>query len=450
MVSEKRQFDFENRVIDLLEGKMNLLQNSQERRTVIMTVLNTLLRGEEFPQLKQFVQDTQWCENFITNFLSYGVLTKYLSDFDVEDIIINNLNPIYIHHGQKGFIPTNEKFKSQQELNILIKKLIMFTGRKKKKKLMDLELPNLEGRVNIAYSPFGPQLTITKAKSIPLSIFDLIKRGTLNYSSAAQLWLYFEGMSIRPANVIIAGGPGVGKTTLLNALFCFIPASHRMVVIEDTLELNTVMEESCSRLESDEDCSLADLVKNSLRMRPERIIIGEVRGEEARDMITACNIGKYCTGTVHALTSREAIVRLQNEPMNVPEELVNLIDIFIVLKRYHVKNKLFRVIDEISETSGMEQVKTLLSTVYKYNYERHEQYVVNPSTVFRDKLAEEVGVTPRDIMKEHLLRAYLLEYLDKNNLRTAKEVTTFCQAYSKDPDTAVSALGLNRSKLLKD
>ena len=206
---------------------------------------------------------------------------------------------------------------------------------------MNLELPNLEGRVNIAISSFGPQLTITKAKLSPLSIVDLVTRGTLNYEVAAQLWLYLEGMSIRPANIIIAGGPGVGKTTLLNALFSFIPLGDRVVVIEDTLELNTFLDDSCSRLESDDELSLADLVKNSLRMRPERIVIGEVRGEEARDMMTAANIGKYCIGTMHALTSREAIIRLQNEPMNIPEMLVNLIDVFIVLKRYHVDNKVF-------------------------------------------------------------------------------------------------------------
>jgi flagellar protein FlaI len=260
--------------------------------------------------------------------------------------------------------------------------------------------------------------------------------------------MYLEGMSIRPANIIIAGGPGVGKTTLLNALFCFIPQSDRMVVIEDTLELNTFLEESCSRLESDDDLSLADLVKNSLRMRPERIIVGEVRGSEARDMITACNIGKYCIGTIHALTSREAIIRMQNEPMNIPEMLVNLIDVFIVLKRYHVKDKMFRVIDEISETSGMEQVKILLSQVYKYDYDSQQMKQMAPSTVFRDRLARQAGLTPKEIMQEHMLRAFLLEQLDKRNMSTMKEVASFCRAYNKNPDQATASLGFNRAGLL--
>ena len=311
-----------------------------------------------------------------------------------------------------------------------------------------MELPNLEGRVNIAHSPFGPQITITKAKVTPLSVIDLIRMGGLTYEVAAQLWMYIEGMSIRPANIMIAGGPGVGKTTLLNALFCFIPKADRMVVIEDTLELNTFLEDSCSRLESDDDLTLADLVKNSLRMRPERIIVGEVRGIEARDMITACNIGKYCIGTIHALTSREAIIRLQNEPMNIPEMLVNLIDVFIVLKRYHVKDRMFRVVDEISETSGMEQVKILLSQVYKYDYDSKQMKQMSPSTVFRDRLAKQSGLTPKEIIREHMLRAYLLEQLDKRDMNTMKEVSTFCRAYNQDPDQATASLGFDRAGLL--
>jgi flagellar protein FlaI len=193
---------------------------------------------------------------------------------------------------------------------------------------------------------------------------------------------------------------------------------------------------------------LADLVKNSLRMRPERIVVGEVRGIEARDMITACNIRKYCIGTIHALTSREAIIRLQNEPMNIPEMLVNLIDVFIVLKRYHVKDQIFRVVDEISETSGMEQVKILLSQVYKYDYESHQMKQMTPSTVFRDRLAKQSGLTPKEVMQEHMLRAYLLEQLDQRDMSTMKEVTLFCRAYNQDPDKATASLGFNRDRLL--
>ena len=436
-------------LVDKLDGKMSLLQPQKERELAVGEALTGVLANGAFAYLKPELDNTEQRLQFIRDFLSYGIITELLCDFCVEDLIVNNLNPIYIHHSQKGFISTGKHFSTNRELDLFIRKILLFCGRKRMDKIVNLELPNLEGRVNIVLSPFGPQMTITKAKVSPLSILDLVREGSLTHEVAAQLWMYIEGMSIRPANIMIAGGPGVGKTTLLNALFGFIPETDRLVVIEDTLELNTFLEESCSRLESDEDLSLADLVKNALRMRPERIIVGEVRGIEARDMITACNIGKYCIGTIHALTSREAIIRLQSEPMNIPEMLVNLIDVFIVLKRYHVKDKIFRVIDEVSETSGMEQVKILLSQVYKYDYDGRKLKQVNPSTVYRDRLASQAGITARAVLREHLLRTFLLQQLDERNMTSMKEIATFCRAYCRNPNETTAGLGFDREKLLR-
>lgn len=448
-MDEKQLHNFEFTLIKHLLGKLNLFQEQIERETLVEESILELLLQEEYADIKEYFVDQEKKVAFVKSFLSYGQITELLCDYEVEDIIINNLNPIFIHHSQKGFIRTDHRFMSNKELDLFLKKLLLFAGRGKLMRIMNLELPNLEGRVNIALSPFGPQITITKAKVTPLSVIDMIRSGSMTYDLAAQLWLYLEGMSIRPANMLIAGGPGVGKTTLLNALFGFIPESDRMVVIEDTLELNTFLEESCSRLESDDEVSLADLVQNSLRMRPERIVVGEVRGPEARDMITACNIGKYCLGTIHALTSREAIIRLQSEPMNIPEMLINLIDVIVVLKRYHVKDQMFRVVDEVSETSGMEQVKILLSHVFKYDYDIKEHTLVNPSTVFRDKLASQSGFTAREILLEQKLRALLLQELDKRDLSSLKEVALFCRAYNRNPNEATAQLGFDRQSLLK-
>lgn len=450
MLSDEQRLKLENQLIVLLTGKIKLLQSSNEQFNLAKQQLNILFQQPDFNTAAQEINSESKIENFLHAFFSYGPCTELMQDNNVEDIIINNLKPIYVHHSQSGFISTDNKFQTQLEIDVFIKKLVLFSGRSKVQKLMDLELPSMDGRANIAYSPFGPQITLTKIKSSPFSIIDLIRQGSLNYEIAAHLWLYTEGLCIRPANMLIVGGPGVGKTTLLNTLFNFIPESDHIITIEDTLELNTSLHESCSRLESDEEISLADLVKNSLRMHPERIIIGEVRGNEAQDMITACNVGKYCIGTIHALTSREAIMRLQNEPMNVPEMLINLIDVIIVLKRYDVRSDVHRVVNEISETGGIQSSKVLLSEIFKFDFTSKRFEKSAPSTTYRDRLAEQAGLHAKDIMYELAIRAHILENLDQQNISSPDQITAFCRAYSKDPIKMTSSLGLDRNKLYEE
>ena len=448
-MNKNEHLNLEILVLEKLIDKMNLMLTDHERETLVKNALDEVLHdnGKEYAE---GLAGGEGRVQFIKKFLSYGIIEELLHDPDVEDIIVNALKPIYVHHAQSGFVVTDKFFHTQKELTHFIQKLLVFAGRKTYHKIANLELSNLAGRVNIIDSPLGVQMTITKAKMDPMSIIDLIRRGTMGYEAAGQLWLYLEGLSVRPANVIISGGPGTDKTTLLNALLSFIPEKDRLVVIEDTMELNTFMEDSCSRLETDDELTLSDLVKNSLRMRPERVIVGEVRGAEARDMITAVNIGKYCMGTIHALSARETIIRLHNEPMNVPEELINLIDVFIILKRYHVKGKLFRVVDEISETGGMESQKVLLAHVFKYNYEQNKVMSVSPSTIYRDRLAQESGHTPRDIINETWIRAAVLKTLDTKDIHTIKDVSTFCHYYAIKPHDAMVKIGLDRDRMLKD
>ncbi|MCM8799768.1 MAG: Flp pilus assembly complex ATPase component TadA, partial [Candidatus Omnitrophica bacterium] len=282
---DKERIEIENEILDKLAGKIYLMQSLEERKK---TIFEVFLEVYNTPRCKKFIAESKGLEleSFFKEFLSYGIIQEFLDEPEVEDIMINSLGPIYVHKTAKGLIKTDKSFQTKEELDLFIKKLIIFSGRTTLKKINNIELNEIKGRVNIAYSPFGPQITITRAKEKPLSIIHLIENDTLTSEIAGQLWLYVEGLSIRPANILISGGPGSGKTTLLNALFSFIPSSDRLVIIEDTLELNSDYEENCARLESDEDLTLADLVKNSLRMRPDRVIVGEVRGREAQDMMT--------------------------------------------------------------------------------------------------------------------------------------------------------------------
>lgn len=451
---EKQRLDVEAKILEKLFGRFSLMQAETEKRDLVSGIISEiygLTSRETFMQSNVLSEltDEEERNRFIADFFKYGVIEDLLQDPDTEDIIVNALKPIYIHHTYRGLVKTEKRFESEKELDIFIKKLIAFSGRSSLRKLNNLELSNIQGRVNIALSPFGPQITITKIKERPLSAIELIRRGAMTYEIASLLWLYIEGMSIRPANLLILGAPGSGKTTLLNALLSFVPDKERLVIIEDTLELSTTQEESWSRLESDEEITLADLVKNSLRMRPERIVVGEVRGEEAQDLMTAMNIGKYCMGTIHASAAREAIIRLQNEPMNIPETLVNLIDVFVTLTKFHVKNEVFRVIAEIAETAGLEQKKVLLSTVWRYDYEKRDFAEQSPTSVFRDKIARASGMPVVDVIRELKLRAEIMKCLDHKDVASMADTARFFKFYNQDADAALSTIGLVKTELLK-
>jgi len=445
---DRERIEIENEILEKLKGKIYLTQPYDKRKETIFEAFLEVYNSE---RCKRFISRVGGLEleTFFKEFLSYGMIEEFLQDPEVEDIMINSLSPIYIHKTFQGLVRTDKRFESRDELELFIKKLVIFSGRDNVRKINNIELSEIKGRVNIIYSPFGPQITITRAKEKPLSIIHLIENRTLNAQIAGQLWLYVEGLGIRPANILISGGPGSGKTTLLNALFSFIPESERLVVIEDTLELNTDYEGNCSRLESDEELTLADLVKNSLRMRPDRIIIGEVRGKEAQDMMTAMNIGKYCMGTLHASTARETIMRLENEPMNVPEVLLNLIDVIIIMKRYNIKGEVFRALGEIVETAGIERKMVLLSQLWSYDPIKREFRETMVSSVYRDKLAQMSGRTSKEIINEINLRAKLLNILLERNIKDIAEVSKFCRSFNKDPRGTVKQLGLDYEKLLE-
>lgn len=438
---EKERIEIERAVLESLAGKILLLQDPIGKREVIFQAFLEVYNSHRAQKFVKRCKDLNM-DRFFQEFLSYGIIEEFLADPDVEDIMINYLSPIYIHKTRVGMIKTDKVFSSREELDLLIKKLIIFSGRKAINKINNVELSGAKGRVNIIYSPFGPQITITRAKERILNIIDLIKSGTINAELAAQFWLYVEGLGIKPANIIISGGPGTGKTTLLNALFGFMPANQRIVVIEDTLELNTDLEENCSRLESDEEITLADLVKNSLRMRPDRVIVGEVRGREAHDLMTAMNIGKFCMGTLHASTSRETIMRLENEPMNVPEVLINLVDVFVIMRRYNVGGKIKRVVGELSETAGMEEKQVLLSALWTYDLSKLDFHESAVSSVYRDRIALVSGRSSKDIIGELKLRTRIIKALVEKDISDSGRLAELFRRYSHDPHSVINELGL--------
>jgi flagellar protein FlaI len=438
-------------LLERLRGRMNLIQPPAERRAFVADTLTQLLadhQGNGFPALATEGERQGFIERFLERFLAYDIIEEFLADPLVEDIVINSTNPIFVHRTGEGLTKTERRFATARELDCFIRKLVVFGGHSEVDPINDLELANIRGRVNIVQSPFGPQITIARGKAQPFTILQLIETGMLSPELAAQLWLYVEGLCVRPANILISGGPGAGKTTLLNALLSFIPWKDRLVIIEDTLELNTAFLENCSRLESCRRVKTPELVKNSLRMRPERILVGEVRGVEANDLMTTMNLGKYCMGTLHASTARETVLRLQNEPMNVPPVLVSLIDVLVILRKMNTAGQIRRVVSELVESAGMEKEVVLLSPVWNYDHQRSQTVECSPSSVYRDKLALESGRSPREIIEETARRAEVLARMQASGrFPDIASVTCFCQRYSDDPAAAMAELGMKDGAL---
>lgn len=438
---DRERIEIETEILEKLKGKIFLLQDLAAKHEIIF---QAFLEVYNSPRCQKFVRKSKGLEleTFFKEFMSYGIIDEFLADPDVEDIMINYLSNIYLHKSRVGTVKTDSKFPTREELDLLIMKLVVFSGRKEIRTVNNVELSEIKGRANIVFSPFGPQITITRAKERPLSIVELVKVGTLNSYLAALLWLYIEGMGIKCANLLVSGGPGTGKTTLLNALLNFVPEHDRIIVIEDTLELNTELEENCSRLESEDELTMADLVKNSLRMRPDRIIVGEVRGKEAQDLMTAMNIGKYCMGTLHASTARETVIRLSNEPMNCPQMLINMVDVIIIMRRYSRDGAVTRVIGEVVETAGMERDTVLLSTFCTYNVAQNAFLESGVSSIFRDRLAQLSGRSPREILDELNRRMLVIRALVEKNMTDFREVTSICRRYALNPQSILDELGV--------
>ncbi len=430
---ENSPFDrLEDEVFRQMHGRLNKIQEEGERKRYVELLIKGINPSATKEDISRIVEDTQ----------KFEPIEKYLHDSDVEDVMINNTSSIFVYKTSLGAtMKVPETIKSRSELDKLVNKLKLYASPVKDDNILDGHLPN-GSRVNIVESPLGADITIRNFRSNVLSIIDLIDNGMLSFSLAARFWLYVDGLRVRPANIMIGGMPGSGKTTLLNALFSFFREDQRVIIIEDTYELNTSMQDNSVRLETNVDTDLKDLVKNSLRMRPDTIVVGEVRGEEARDMMTTMNIGKICMCTIHASTAKDVVSRLEHAPMNVEPDIIPLIDAIIIVSQVReADNTMKRIITQVAEVSALEG-KVMLSDLYSFNYKTHKGSDIAPSITFREILSRISGLSPVEIIAEEQRRALILQRLKELNVRDVIEINKFCKAYYENPDKALSLIGM--------
>jgi flagellar protein FlaI len=296
-------------------------------------------------------------------------------------------------------------------------------------------------RVNATIPPAsveGATLTIRKFRKDPYTIIDLMNNGTLSSDAAAFLWLCVDGLGAKPANILIAGGTGSGKTTTLNCLATFIPDTERIITIEDTAELALPMkhwvrlEARPPGLEGKGELTLDVLTKNSLRMRPDRIIVGEVRHDEAFTLFTALNTGHDgCLGTIHANSPQETIVRVTSPPMNVPEVMLSGLDIIIVEHKIHDRRKgTIRRITEIAELSGVLMKHAQTQTIFIRDPARDVLERTNAPIKFLKILEDFTGLSAKAIEDNWNERRAFLENMQKKGVRGMDDVKRLAQEFS--------------------
>jgi len=419
--------------------------------------LSTIIKPEEFSALKitlialfkEFqpnIKDPALLTNIIMDHtIGYGLIASLLRDPNLEEIMINGYKrPIFVFHKRYGMCKTNIVMKKEKTLDTLIKRIASTIGKNigPNDPLLDARL--LSGdRANATFinvTPMGPTLTIRKFTTIPLSIVDLIAKKTITSELAAFLWVMVEGLNIEPMNMIITGGAGSGKTTIMNALASFMKYQDRVITIEDTLELhlgsreNWIQMESKPKTRDSDEITMDDLLKNSLRMRPDRLLVGEVRGREAQTLFVAMDTGhRGSMGTIHSNSGKELILRLKAEPMAVSESMIPLLELIIVMYRVYLKEKgILRRIAHVCEITSMEG-KPLISDIFEWNKEDDIIERTNVPSHTLEVLADKTMKSKKEIMKEISVRKKILDWMIKNNIRSSPEVETVIQSYYINP-----------------
>ncbi|MDP1808147.1 MAG: CpaF family protein [Actinomycetota bacterium] len=351
-------------------------------------------------------QERELAARILADVLGWGPLDELLADESVTEIMVNRPDKIYVE--RKGKIETaQEKFRNEGHVRRIIDKIVGQVGRRidEGSPMVDARLPD-GSRVNAVIPPLaigGAKLTVRKFAAKPLTIDDLIGFGTINRQAATFLNLGVRGR----LNVLVSGGTGSGKTTLLNVLSSFIPANERIVTIEDAVELQLMqdhvvqLESRPPNVEGKGQITIRDLVRNSLRMRPDRIIVGEVRGGEALDMLQAMNTGHDGSlGTVHANSPRDVLSRLETmvlmSGMELPvsairQQMAAAIDLIVHLARLRDGS---RRVTQITEITGMEADIITMQDLFVF------QYAKTPVGGRIEGMLQSSGIRPRSL--EHL------------------------------------------------
>ncbi len=376
--------------------------------------------------------------------VGFGKIDPLMRDPNIEDISCDGVNKsVYVWHRNHESIETNLQFEDDEILDNMVVKLVHMAGKHVSSAfpIVDASLPG-KHRLAVLYrreiTPFGTAFTIRKFREDPYSIIDLINIGTLSEQMAAYLWVLLENR----ASVMVLGGTAAGKTTALNALCCLIKPGSKIMTIEETAELNLSAENWVSLISRQSyglggstvgEVALFDLVKACMRHRPDLMIVGEVRGQEAYVLFQALATGHGGMCTMHAENVDSAVKRLTQKPMDISPAYIPLMNVVLSVQRVHlVKNgekKAFRRVLSVNEIVDYENYLP----VFKWNAVKDEQTSSLEKSAQLASMAERLSIPVQQLIDEIERRRNVLHWMQEQKIRSYRDVAGIISEYYVRP-----------------
>lgn len=369
------------------------------------------------------------------DYFGYGIIEPVVNDTLIEDIsCVGPGIPLFVYHSRYDVLKTNLIFRTSDSLSSYLVRLAQKCNRSisVRNPILDgttAEGHRIEGTYGREVTSLGSSFTIRLFRKKVFGPSDILKSGMADSNILAYLWLAVENLE----SAMIAGPPGSGKTSFLNAMMSFAPSNTKILTIEETRELNiqhpnwvsTATREVPSEMMGygTQNLTLFDLVKSAMRQRPTYIVVGEVRGEETYSLFQAMSTGHTTYSTIHADSIESLVNRLESEPMNIPRILISGLRIVIFLTYYRSGNKIRRRISEIDEISGVDSRTgdIMYNSVFRFN-PINESWLMAGESLFLDRLTERMNETPQGIRALFEKRKKnLMELFSENSVRTGEE-----------------------------
>ncbi|MHC3130199.1 MAG: type II/IV secretion system ATPase subunit [Candidatus Bathyarchaeota archaeon] len=381
------------------------------------------------------------------NLVGFGKIDALMRDPNIEDISCDGVErPVYVWHRRYENLETNLVFHNDQEVDDAVVKLVHMAGKHVSSAfpIVDASLPG-KHRLAVCYrrevTPFGTAFTIRKFRDDPYSIIDLINLGTLSEEMAAYFWICLENR----ASLMVLGGTASGKTTFLNAVACLIKPGSKIITIEETAELNLPHENWVSLIARRSyglgenltgEVTLFDLVKTSMRHRPDLIVVGEIRGSEAYTLFQALATGHGGMATMHADSVDSAVKRLIQKPMDIAPAYMSLMNIVASIQRVHLPQSkagemtAYRRILSVDEVADYEDYRNTFK--WKSAGDIHTSTLKNG--IMLKSITESIGLSWQELMAELKRRENVLRWMRQRNIRSYRNVTGVITEYNAKPE----------------